>query len=112
MADLEQQHFVGFVIDAGPRILRVAVDGVLCDGGAPSDKPRPVGPPNGHGYTFFNPLAGDIRGSDEMRLTPTYGGEMVEVQLYERALLTSELVGNYRECCAKKRHAVVADVQE
>lgn len=99
--DPNQLHFVGFVVDAGPRILRVAVDGVLCDGGAPSATSPPLGAPEGHGFAFFNPLAGDIRGSDQMRLAPTYGGDMVELQLYERALLTSELVGNYRECCAK-----------
>lgn len=96
-----QLHYVGFVVDAGPRILRVAVDGVLCDGGAPSTTPRPLGTPEGHGYSFFDPLAGDIRGSNEMRLTPSYGGEVIELQLYERALLTSELVGNYRHCCVK-----------
>lgn len=103
-----QPHYVGFVVDAGPRIVRVLVDGVLCDGGAPSSMPRPLGTPAGHGFTFFDPLDGDsIRGGEDMRLTPSYGGEMVELQLYERALLTSELVGNYRDCCVNANHTQI-----
>ena len=102
-----QPHYVGFVVDAGPRIARVLVDGVLCDGGAPSSMPRPLGTPEGHGFTFFDPLAGDIHGGEDMRLTPSYGGEMVELQLYERALLTSELVGNYRQCCVDANHTEI-----
>jgi hypothetical protein len=106
--DPEQPHYVGFVVDAGPRILRVAVDGVLCDGGAPSTTPRPLGAASGHGYAFFDPI-GAIRGSNKMDVSPTYGGELIELQLYERALLTSELVGNYRHCCVNDTKNSVRD---
>lgn len=71
----------------------MSVDGVLCDGAHQAVKP--IGPPDGHGYSYFNPL-GDVSGGDKLRLQPTYSGSLLETQIYERALLTSELVGNYR----------------
>ena len=69
------RHFVGFVADAGPRILRVLVDGVLCDGGGPQ-QPTALGAAPGHGYSFFDPM-GDVRGDDETRVQPSYGGRLI-----------------------------------
>lgn len=92
-------HFLGFVVDAGPLIIRVLVDGVLCDGGGTS--PR--------GWAWFKNAAGlgSVRGAASMQIGNGERSEMVTaaatrhmkldvVQLYTRALMTSELVGNAR----------------
>ena len=90
------KHFVAFVADAGPRILTVLVDGVLCDGAGVT--PR--------GWAFFEAL-GSVRGASRTRIGGLggLGGEaqanqLLQVQMYTRALLTSELVGNYRAAVA------------
>lgn len=104
-------HFVGFIVDAGPLITRVLVDGVLCDGGGVTAR----------GWAWFDNPAGlsNISGANRMRIGSSIssssgsgsnadetnqhvgssvaaGVQLEAVQLYTRALLTSELVGNAR----------------
>ena len=100
---LATAHFAAFVVDAGPLIMRVLVDGVLCDGAGVSAR----------GWAWFTNAngLGDVRGAGRTRFCGGSGSsgkeaaqrfELSTVQLYTRALLTSELVGNARE--ALRRH--------
>eukprot|EP00038_Savillea_parva_P004161 m.134704 g.134704 ORF g.134704 m.134704 type:complete len:790 (-) comp11396_c1_seq4:1552-3921(-) len=87
-------HVYGAVLDGGPRIATVMVDGVLCDGGgAPSPHPDT-------GWSWFPALSSAIRGAPTMKVTPptpsTFGGTVHRAMWWTRMLTTSELVGMYR----------------
>ncbi|MEN6535740.1 MAG: exo-alpha-sialidase [Bryobacteraceae bacterium] len=79
------QHVV-FIVDGGPRIISVVVDGILNDGGAVRD----------YGFGRFPQELGDINGEREARIAPRIFGEIRLVRIYDRYLRTSEAVGNYR----------------
>jgi hypothetical protein len=79
------QHVV-FVVDGGPKIITVIVDGVLNDGGAVRE----------YGWGRFPPALGDVNGSRTPRVAPRLFGSIRELKVYERSLRTSEAVGNYR----------------
>ncbi len=78
------QHVV-FIVDGGPKIISVVVDGVLNDGGAVRD----------YGWGRFPAELGDVNGG-EARLAPRIFGEIRKVRIYDRALRTSEAVSNWR----------------
>jgi hypothetical protein len=62
------------------------VNGVLNDGGAQ----RPFG------FGRFSPNLKDVSGGRELRIAPELHGELRHVRIYNRALRTSEAVGNFR----------------
>ena len=79
------RHFVAFSADAGPSLLSVMVDGVLCDGGGATIR----------GFAWI-PAIGLVPATAAMRVAPDYGGALVEGKVYGSALYTSELVAAYR----------------
>lgn len=79
------QHIV-FIVDGGPRIISVVVDGILNDGGAVRD----------YGWGHFPPELGDVNGEREARIAPRIFGKIRMVRVYDRYLRTSEAAGNYR----------------
>ncbi len=79
------QH-VAVIVDAGPRLILFAVDGVLNDGGALRQ----------YGWGRFGPEIGDVNGSREATLAPKLFGEIAALRIYGRPLRTSEAVGNWR----------------
>ena len=79
------QH-VAFVVDGGPKIITVIVDGVLNDGGPVRD----------YGWGRFHPEMDDVNGSAELAIAPAMFGEFKLFRIYDRYLRTSEIVGNYR----------------
>jgi hypothetical protein len=81
-----QWHHVGFVVDGGPKIITVAVDGILNDGG----------PVREYGWTRFDATLDDVNGSQDARIAHGLFGEMKLLRIYSRSLRTSELVGNWR----------------
>ena len=58
------------------------VDGVLCDGGDARQ----------FGWGRFSPTLRSPRGADTLRIAPA----VQSLRVYNRALLTSEAVGNFR----------------
>lgn len=86
------RHHVVFVVDGGPRMISVIVDGRLCDGGAA----------RGFGYGRFGmaPQArdalADVSGGPDLRIGSAPGVEIALVRLYDRPLRTSEAIGNCR----------------
>jgi hypothetical protein len=77
-----QLHHVVITVDGGPKIITFVVDGVLCDGG--DDRQ--------FGWGRFSPTLRTPRGADTLRIGPS----VQSLRLYNRALLTSEAVGNFR----------------
>jgi len=79
-------HHVGFVVDAGPKIITVLVDGLVCDGG----------PYRQYGWGRFSPQLGDINGGETLKIAPSLRGELVGLRLYDRCLRHSEVIANYK----------------
>ena len=84
--DVGTLHQVLFMVDAGPRIATVMVDGELSDGG----KER------GFGWARLHPNLMDPNGAQEARIAPDLHGKIERLRLYDRYLLTSEGVANWR----------------
>lgn len=78
-------HLVAFVLDGGPKVVSVVVDERLDDGGA-------VAP---QGWARFDARLGEVGGA-ELVVDPRGTGAVREVALYDRALLTTELVAAAR----------------
>ena len=80
-------HHVVITVDGGPKIITFVVDGVLCDGGDDrqfgwgrfSPNLRAPNPDNG------------ASGSPQLKIAPAVGS----LRIYNRALRTSEAVGNF-----------------
>ena len=79
------QHFV-FIVDGGPRIVSVVVDGVLNDGGYVRD----------YGFGRFDKSLADLNGAAKATVAPRIAGEVGVLRIYSRYLRTSEAVANYR----------------
>jgi len=80
-----QLHHITTIVGGGPNIITFVVDGKLCDGG----KSRQ------YGWDRFDPKIGDVNGSDKLRLSPSFTGEILSLRVYDRTLRTSEAVANY-----------------
>ena len=81
----EWQH-VAFIVDGGPKIVSVVVDGVFNDGGPLRD----------YGWGRFDPTTGDVNGALTAKVATEVLGEMKLLRMYNRYLRTSEVVGNWR----------------
>lgn len=75
-------HHAVITVDGGPKIITFVVDGLLCDGG---DQRQ-------FGWGRFSPNLRTPDGSPTLTITPA----VKALRLYNRALRTSEAVGNYR----------------
>jgi hypothetical protein len=78
------EHLVGFVLDGGPKVVTAVVDERLDDGGS---EPQ--------GWAFFPAGLGEVGGS-ELVVDPDATGALREFRMYDRALLTTELVAASR----------------
>ena len=65
--------------------MSVVVDGVLCDGGKEMEQ----------GWEFFSKGLGSI-GAAHIEVPDGEKGVVRHVRVYERALLVSEIIGNWR----------------
>ncbi len=81
-----RDHQVLFNVDGGPKLMTVLVDGVLCDGGADRQ----------FGWSRFHPALMDPNGAAQATLAPRLHGTLLGLRLYDRCLLTSEGVANWR----------------
>jgi hypothetical protein len=79
-------HHVAAIVDGGPKIITLVVDGVLCDGGAAREQ----------GWQRFDPAMEDLNGAADLTVAPSLKGEVGALRIYGRALRTSEAVGNWR----------------
>jgi hypothetical protein len=81
-----QDHHLVWIVDGGPHIISVLVDGLLCDGGST----RP------YGWSRFHPFLHDINGSSTGYMAPTLQGECKMFRLYAKAICSAEAVANYQ----------------
>jgi hypothetical protein len=83
-------HHVVFIVDGAAKVVSVLVDGVLCDGKAERIQ----------GWWRLNPYMLDLN-EDQMRLRvgDSFKGRIHQLRLYDRYLLTTEAIGNYRAGC-------------
>ena len=79
-------HHVVAIVDAGPRVVSFCVDGALCDGGEHRQ----------FGWGRFSPHLRHVNGAPEMRIGVGLQGEVAVLRIYDRALHTSEAIGNWR----------------
>ncbi len=79
------QH-VAVVVDGQAKIVAFVVDGVLNDGGAARQ----------FGWGRIDPALADVNGLPRAPLAPHLYGEVKRLRIYDRALRTSEIVGNFR----------------
>lgn len=77
-----KRHHVVFVCDFSAAVITVIADGVFCDGGTA----RP------YGWGRLPLEMGDVNGTFQAFLAPSVLG----LRLYDRALRTTEAIGNYR----------------
>ena len=75
------QHLVA-IVDGGPKIITFVIDGVLCDGG---DERQ-------FGWGRFSPNLRAPNGAAQVKIDPA----LRALRIYQRALRTSEAVGNFR----------------
>jgi hypothetical protein len=79
-------HHVVVTVDGGPNIITFIVDGRFNDGGDFRQ----------FGWGRFSPNLRDVNGSDTLRIGPKLQGEVYSLRLYNRCLLTTEAIRNYR----------------
>ena len=79
-------HHAAIIVDGGPKIISLVVDGVLSDGGSAHEA----------GWYRFDPAYVDVSGDGPIRLTPAGLDQVKSLRIYDRALRTSEAVGNYQ----------------
>jgi hypothetical protein len=79
------EHVVSFIVDGGPKVVSVVVDDRLDDGGTAAAQ----------GWAFVPPELGEVGGA-ELRLASDFGGQLHRLIIHDRALLTSEAIGQSR----------------
>lgn len=78
-------HHIAIIVDAGPRIISFIIDGKFCDGGEYRQ----------FGWGRFSMNLRDARGGEFLRIAPEFDGHIRKLRIYDRALTTSEAIGNY-----------------
>ena len=78
-------HHVAVIVDGRAKVICFVVDGVLCDGGAQRQ----------FGFGRFSPNFKDPSGGRTLQLARDLHGELRLLRVYNRALRTSEAVGNF-----------------
>jgi hypothetical protein len=79
-------HHVGIIVDGGPKTICFVVDGELNDGG---DRRQ-------FGWARFPRELRTVDASDTVAIAARMRGELRQLRIYDRALRTSEMVGNWR----------------
>jgi hypothetical protein len=83
--DESKRHHVAFVVDGGPNIITVIIDGNVCDGGNHRQ----------FGWGRFDARLGDLSGSQTIQ-TDTRDVTLHQLRIYDRYLRTAEVIQNYR----------------
>ena len=79
-------HHVVVTVDGGPKIITFITDGFFNDGGDFRQ----------FGWGRFSPNLRGVKGSDALRIGSKLQGKVLSLRLYDRCLLTTEAIGNYR----------------
>jgi len=79
------QH-IGVVVDGQADVISWVVNGELLDGGGERD----------FGWTRISSTLGDVNGDSDLTIGQGVDGTIEKFRLYDTALMTTELVGNFR----------------
>ena len=79
------QH-VAIIIDGGPKTISYILDGKFLDGGEDRQ----------YGWGRYNHTLLNVSGRTKTLLAPGFDGDIKTIRIYDRALRTSEVIGNYR----------------
>ena len=79
-------HHIVVIVDGGPKIITFIVDGILCDGGDYRQ----------FGWGRFSPDFRSANGDTSLRIGPGPEGAVKRLRIYNRALRTSEAIGNFQ----------------
>ena len=79
-------HYVSIIVDGGPKVISYVVDGILDDGGDSRQ----------FGWGRFSPFLKSANGSHQIKIGYDFSGIIKGFSLYNRAISTSEAIGNYR----------------
>jgi hypothetical protein len=79
------QH-IAVIVDGGPKLITFVVDGVVNDGGAARQ----------YGWGRFAAAMQEVNGLRAVTLVPKLWGDVGMLRVYDRALRTSEVSGNFR----------------
>lgn len=80
-----RRHHVAVIVDGGPNILMYIVDGTLCDGGEHRQ----------YGWGRIPASMGTLESCAAWRISSTFDGRMESLRVYDRALRTTEAIGNF-----------------
>ncbi len=86
LLQIGQSHHLAVSVDGGPKIITFVVDGVLCDGGDFRQ----------FGWGRYSPYLRGANGADILRIGPSLQGKVAALRVYDRALHTTEAIGNFR----------------
>jgi hypothetical protein len=82
----KQNHRVSIIVDGGPRVISFVVDGILHDGGETRQ----------FGWGRFNPYLQSVSGAKDIEIGSGTRGVVKNIRIYNRALKTTEAIGNYK----------------
>lgn len=85
-------HHVGVVVDGGPKIILFVIDGEFNDGGEQRQ----------FGWARYPFDLRSVAYADTMVLGPRLKGQLRDFRMYNRALRTSEVVGNWRSAAGAR----------
>jgi predicted amino acid-binding ACT domain protein len=91
-----------FIVDAGPKIITCVLNGKLCDGGEHRQ----------YGWLRYDTNLGDAHRVERLAVAPEVRARVSLVRIYNRYLLTSEAVGNYRACVFHRSDEIRSDAQQ
>jgi len=80
------EHHVAVIVDGGPKIISFVTDGKFNDGGEHRQ----------FGWGRYSPHLRTPQGAAELRIGPAFDGEVKRLRIYGRALMVSEVIGNWR----------------
>jgi len=86
LIEADTLHHLVVTVDGGPKIVTFVVDGRFCDG---ADHRQ-------FGWGRFSFHLRDVIGTNALRIGPDLKGQVRSLRIYDRCLLTSEAIGNYR----------------
>jgi hypothetical protein len=86
MIEAGKRHHLGVVVDGGPNVISFITDGKFNDGG----DFRPFG------WGRFSPNLRRVDGASKLLIAPSLRGSVESLRIYNRYLLTSEVIGNWR----------------
>jgi CSLREA domain-containing protein len=86
LISVNKGHHIVFIVDGGPNIISVIVDGILCDGGEVRQ----------YGWGRFSQKMSSFGGSSTITIGPSFNGAIKFLRIYDRYLRTSEAISNYR----------------